>query len=400
MSSRLLKRRAHSIAAMRELAQRRLPRLLFDFVDGGAEDERALRRNEDALGQTRLLPRPLNGTAQRDQSVELFGQRLSMPVLIGPTGLAGMLWPRGEAHSARAALGADTVYVMSHASTVSIEDLMREVGGKLWMQVFVYRDRGLTRTFVERAHAAGYQALVVTIDNQVAGWRERDLRNGFTVPLQLGGRSVLDMALHPGWLWRMSQTPRFTFANYTEREIKSDVISMAARIGQLLDPGVSWRDMEWLRGLWDGPLLIKGILHPEEARRAVALGVDGLIVSNHGGRQLDSAPGSFEALPGVLDAVGGKVPVLMDGGIRRGSDVLKTLALGARACLIGRPQLWGLAVAGEQGVAWVLSCLRAEIDRTMALCGCERLADLDASLLFPAPAHSRAPVDRALQEIV
>ena len=399
MSSALLKRRAHSVTAMRELARRRLPRLVFDFVDGGADDERALRRNEAALGEARLLPRPLTGTNARDQSIELFGQRLSMPVLIGPTGLAGMVWPRGEADSARAAAAADTVYVMSHASTVSIEDLAREVGGHLWMQVFVYRDRGLTRTFVERAHAAGYKALVVTVDNQVPGWRERDLRNGFTVPLQLGGRNLLDIALHPGWLWRMSQTPRFTFANYTELEGKHDVMSMAARMGQLLDPGVSWPDIEWLRGLWDRPLLIKGILHPEEARRAIALGVDGLIVSNHGGRQLDSAPASFEALPGVLDAAAGRVPVLMDGGVRRGSDVIKTLALGARACLIGRPQLWGLAAAGEEGVSWVLACLRAEIDRAMALCGCERVADVDASLLF-GPGRERAAGDRALREIV
>jgi L-lactate dehydrogenase (cytochrome)/(S)-mandelate dehydrogenase len=387
MTSELLKRKAHSIAAMRELAQQRLPRLVFDFIDGGAEDERAVRNNEESLGRTQLLPRPLNGTEQRDQSIELFGERLRMPVLIGPTGLAGMTWPRGEAHSARAALAAGTVYVMSHASTVSMEDLAREVGGHLWMQVFVYRDRGLTRTFVERAHASGYKALVVTVDNQVPGWRERDLRNGFTVPLQLGGSNILDFALHPGWLWRMAQTPRFTFANYTEMEGKSDVISIAKRMGQLLDPSLSWRDVEWLRKMWDRPLLIKGILHPEEARRAVALGVDGLIVSNHGGRQLDAAPASFEALPGVLDAVNGKVPVLMDGGIRRGADVVKTLAMGARACLIGRPQLWGLATAGEEGVSWVLGCLRAEIDRTMALCGSERLADVDRSLLFSTALH-------------
>jgi L-lactate dehydrogenase (cytochrome)/(S)-mandelate dehydrogenase len=281
-----------------------------------------------------------------------------------------------------------------------MEDLAREVSGKLWMQVFVYRDRGLTQSFVERAHAAGYEALVVTIDNQVPGWRERDLRNGFTVPLDLRSRNFLDIAMHPGWLWRMAQTPRFTFANYTELEGKSDIVSLASRMGQLLDPNASWRDMEWLRKIWDRPLLIKGILSPDEARRAVDLGVDGLIVSNHGGRQLDSAPASLEALPGVLDAVAGKVPVLMDGGVRRGADVIKTLALGARACLIGRPQLWGLSVGGEEGVSWVLGCLRGEIDRAMALCGCERLADVDASLLFSETSRERTAGDRALREIV
>ena len=250
------------------------------------------------------------------------------------------------------------------------------------MQVFVYRDRGLTRAFAERAHAAGYKALIVTTDNQVPGWRERDLRNGFSVPLELSANNLLDMALHPGWLWRLAQTPRFTFANYTEREGNSNVMSMAKRMSQLLDPNVTWRDMEWLRAAWDRPLLIKGILHPREAQRAVELGCDGIIVSNHGGRQLDAAPASIEALPGVLAAVAGKVPVLMDGGIRRGSDVIKALALGAKACLIGRPQLWGLATAGEAGVSWMLTCLYNEIDRTMALCGCERLAAVDRQIFF------------------
>jgi isopentenyl diphosphate isomerase/L-lactate dehydrogenase-like FMN-dependent dehydrogenase len=387
MQQDALKRKAYSIAAMRRLAQRQLPRVVFDFVDGGAEDEGALGRNESALAQTHLLPHPLHGTSSRDQSLELFGAKLNLPVLVGPTGLAGMLWPRGEVSSARAALAAGTVYTMSHASTVSIEDLSKKVGGELWMQVFVYRDRGLTRSFTERAHAAGYKALVLTIDNQVPGWRERDMRNGFTVPLQLRADNLFDMALHPGWLLRMARTPRFTFANYTQLAGASDIMSLAARMASLLDPTLSWKDVEWLRKLWDRPLLLKGILHPDEARRAVDLGIDGIIVSNHGGRQLDAAPASIEALPAVVEAVSGRVPVLMDGGIRRGADVVKAIALGAKACLIGRPQLWGLAAAGEAGVAWVLESLRAEIDRTMALCGCERLADIDRSLVCRPPAR-------------
>ena len=384
-----LSRRAHSLADMRRLAQQRLPRVVFDFVDGGAEDELALRRNEAALAQTLLLPRPLEGTSARDQSIELFGQRLSGPVLIGPTGLAGLLWPRAEVASARAAVAAGTVYTMSHASTVAIEDLAREVSGDLWMQVFMYRDRELTRAFSERAHASGYRALVLTVDNQVPGWRERDLRNGFTVPLRLGVGNVLDMGLHMRWLLRMALGPRFTLANYS-REGDSDIMSLAAKMGSLLDPGAGWKDVEWLRQLWDRPLLLKGILHPEEARRAVALGIDGIIVSNHGGRQLDAAPASVEALPGVVDAVAGRVPVLLDGGVRRGSDVLKALALGAKACLIGRPQLWGVGVAGEAGVAWVLQLLRTEIDRVMAMCGWDRIADINRSSLFTPPAQDGA----------
>jgi L-lactate dehydrogenase (cytochrome)/(S)-mandelate dehydrogenase len=380
MNADRLKRRVHSIADLRRMAQRRLPKAVFDFVDGGAEDEKVVRRNEAALTELAFLPRPLNGTTERDQSVELFGERLSCPVLIGPTGLAGMLWPRGEAHAAQAAAGAGTVYTMSHASTVSIEQLASEVGGRLWMQVFVYRDRGLTKTFVERAHAAGYRALVVTTDNQVPGWRERDLRNGFTVPLRLTPGNVIDMALHAGWLARMAQTPRFTFANYP-REMGGSVLSVAARIGALLHTDIGWKDIEWLRSLWDRPLLIKGILHPEEARQAAALGVDGIVVSNHGGRQLDAVPASVEALPAVLDAVDAKIPVLLDGGVRRGSDVLKALALGARACLIGRPHLWGLASAGRDGVALALDIYRREIDRVMGLCGWSRLAQVDRSVL-------------------
>lgn len=403
MRTNALERTAYSLEAMRGLARRALPRVVFDFVDGAAEDEWALRRNEAGFAELRLLPRPLNGTTVRDQSIELFGHRLQTPVLIGPTGMAGMLWPRGEALAARAAQAAGTVYTVSHGATVSMEDLAREVdAGGLWMQVFVYRDRLLTQSFVERAHAAGYRALVLTIDNQVLGARERDARNGFTVPLRWGPRTLLDFALHPGWLLRSARGPRLRFANYADAG-DADAMSLAARIGSLLDPGLSWRDVEWLRALWDRPLLLKGVLHPDEGRRAVALGIDGLIVSNHGGRQLDAAAASIEALPAVVDAVEGRVPVLIDGGVRRGADVVKAIALGAHACLVGRPHLWGLAVAGEAGVARVLECLRTEIDRTMALCGCDRIADIDRTLLFDqrddAAQPALAPVLEAIRRV-
>lgn len=376
---------AHSIADMRRLARRQLPRIVFDFVDGGAEDELAVRRNEAAFAARVFLPRPLSGTTTRDQSVELFGERLSGPVLIGPTGLAGMLWPRGEVLAARAAVAAGTAYTMSHGSTIAIEEFAAAVKGNLWMQVFVYRDRGLTQSFTERAHAAGYKALVLTIDNQVLGWRERDLRNGFTIPPKWRAGNLLDIAMHAGWLLRMARTPRFTLANY-QRNLEDDLVKLGGRIAGLLDPAATWEDVKWLRRLWDRPLLLKGVLHPQEARQAVALGVDGIIVSNHGGRQLDAVPASLEALPAIVEAVGGRVPVLIDGGIRRGSDVLKARALGATACLIGRPHLWGLAVAGEEGVAWVLELLRREIDRTMAMVGWDRLADIDRSALFAGTA--------------
>ncbi|MEO8158581.1 MAG: alpha-hydroxy acid oxidase [Betaproteobacteria bacterium] len=389
MRDDVLKHHAYSIAAMRKLARRRLPRAVFDFVDGGAEDEVTLQRNEAAFREVSILPNPLQGSTLRDQSIELFGERLPGPVLIGPTGLTGMLWPRGEIAAANAAAAAGTVYTMSHGSTVKIEDLAAQVQGRQWMQIFAYKDRGLTENFVQRAHGAGYKALVLTIDNQVLGQRERDLRNGFTVPPRFALGSLVDMAFHLRWILRMARAPKLAMANY-EREGDTGVFSIGARVVGWMDPSSSWKEVEWLRRIWDRPLLLKGVLHPDEARRARSLGVDGLIVSNHGGRQLDIVPASLHALPAVVDAVAGKMPVLLDGGVRRGGDVVKALALGATACLIGRPHLWGVAVAGEQGVARVLEIYRSEIDRVMALCGWDDLKAIDRSVLFDPEARQES----------
>jgi isopentenyl diphosphate isomerase/L-lactate dehydrogenase-like FMN-dependent dehydrogenase len=378
-----LSRDAYSLHALRELARRALPRPVFDFADGGAEDEKTLRRNEGAFAAIELVPRPLNGAAERDLSVDLFGRRLAMPVLIGPTGLSGLFWPGGEIAAARAAAGAGTAFCLSHASVCTIEDLAASGAAPRWMQVFVYRDRAFTQQFVERAQAADYDALVLTIDNQLLGNRERDIRNGFTIPPRFGALDLAAMAAKAPWLWRMRrELPRVTFANYVRPGEPSDIGSIAKRMGSILDPGLSWRDVEWLRGLWKGPLLLKGVLHPEEAKQAASRGIDGLIVSNHGGRQLDGAIASLDALPRVVAAVDGKIPILLDGGIRRGADVVKALALGAAACLIARPQLWGLAVAGEAGVAQALEILRREIDRAMGLMGAARLSDLGPDKLF------------------
>jgi isopentenyl diphosphate isomerase/L-lactate dehydrogenase-like FMN-dependent dehydrogenase len=365
------------------MAQRTLPRPVFDFADGGAENEYTLRRNEAAFAQVELLPQPLNGAAERDLSVELFGRRLALPVMIGPTGLSGLFWPGGEIAAARAAAAAGTAFCLSHGSTCTMEELAASAAAPRWMQVFVYRDRGLTREFVERAAASGFDALVLTTDNQLVGNRERDIRNGFTIPPRF---TLLDLAAMAGkvpWLVRMGpHLPKITFGNYTSPGAAADISAMAAKIASLLDPSLSWRDVEWLRGMWKGPLLLKGILHPKEAAEAVARGVDGVIVSNHGGRQLDGAPGSLDALPGVVAAAGGRIPVLVDGGIRRGADVLKALALGASLCLIARPQLFGLAVAGEAGVARVLDILRREIDRAMGLLGVRTIAEIGPDFLM------------------
>jgi isopentenyl diphosphate isomerase/L-lactate dehydrogenase-like FMN-dependent dehydrogenase len=378
-------RKAYNLAAMRALARRALPRPVFDFADGGAEDEWTLRRNERAFGEIAFVPRPLNGAAVRDLSVELFGRRLAAPVMIGPTGLSGLFWPGGEIAAARAAARAGTAYCLSHASVCTIEELAGAGAAPRWMQVFLYRDRGFTQSFLDRARAANYDALVLTIDNQLLGNRERDIRNGFTIPPRFGAREIAAMVAKLPWLMRMRRDlPRITFANYVRPGEPSDIAGIAARMGALLDPGLSWRDVEWLRGLWKGPLLLKGVLHPAEAAEAARRGIDGLIVSNHGGRQLDGALATIDALPRIVEALDGAVPVLLDGGVRRGADVVKALALGATACLIARPQLWGLAVAGEAGVAHVLEILRREIDRVMGLMGAARIADIGAAQLFRA----------------
>jgi L-lactate dehydrogenase (cytochrome)/(S)-mandelate dehydrogenase len=377
------RRRAHSVAAMRALARAALPRPVFDFADGGAEDELTLRRNESAFDDIDLLPRPLSGSATRDLSIELFGKRLALPVIIGPTGLGGLFWPDGERCAARAAAAAGTAYCLSHGSVCTLEQLAETGISPRWMQVFVYRERSFTRELTERAAKANYDALVLTIDNQMLGNRERDLRNGFTIPPRFGLNGLAAMALKAEWLWRMrGELKRITFGNYVRPGEAADIKSLAGRMSQLLDPSMHWGDVDDLRKLWTGPLILKGILHPDEARMAVERGVDALIVSNHGGRQLDGAASGLDALPAVVDAVGGRIPVLVDGGIRRGADVVKALALGAKACLVGRPQLWGVAVAGEAGVARVLEIYAQEIDRAMGLCGVTRIDQIDNSLLL------------------
>jgi isopentenyl diphosphate isomerase/L-lactate dehydrogenase-like FMN-dependent dehydrogenase len=290
-----------SIRLMREAARARLPKPIFDFADGGAEDEVTLRRNESAFLRWNFLPRPLEGAATRDQSVTLFGHTLSSPVLIGPTGLAGLFWPQGEIASARAAAAASTVYCQSHGSVCSIEDLAAQHDGMRWMQVFIYRDRAFTRELTQRARDAGCQALVLTIDNQLLGQRERDLANGFSIPPRFSMRQSLAMTLKWQWAWSMRrELRRLTFGNYVRAGSGESLATLAGRMGSLLDPAMNWDDVAQLRAQWHGPLLLKGVLHPADAQRAVTAGIDGLIVSNHGGRQIDGASSALEALPAIV----------------------------------------------------------------------------------------------------
>jgi L-lactate dehydrogenase (cytochrome)/(S)-mandelate dehydrogenase len=378
MDAATLRRRGYSVRALREIARRRLSRMVFDMIDGAAGDEITMRRNEAALADISFVPKLLAGAPNRDQSVELLGVKLPSPVIVGPTGLAGLLWPHAEIATARAAARFGTIYTTSHASTATIEEIGAAATSAKWMQVFLFKDRGITAEFAARAKAASYQGLVLTVDNQVTAGRDRDLKNGMSFPLRFTTRNGFDLLSHPGWLWRMRQTPQPTAVNYGRR---MSIGAFGALMAEQLDPAVAWRDLEWLRGIWQGPLLIKGLLHPEEARGAQQRGADAVIVSNHGGRQLDSAIASIEALPAIVDAVGDKIPVLIDGGFRRGIDVLKAIALGARAVLLGRPHLWGVACAGEDGAYWALELFRREIDRAMALGGWDSLKTVDRSVL-------------------
>ena len=378
-----LRRDGFSVEALRRLARDRLPKPIFDFIDGGAEGEDTLRENESSFQDWSILPRPLNGAAARDLSIDLFGQRLSSPILIGPTGLAGLFWPRGEIVSARAAQQHGTVYCLSHGSVCTLESLAAEHGGQRWMQIFIYKDRGFTRELTARAQVSGYQGLVLTLDNQLIGKRERDIVNRFTIPPRFGLTQMLAFARKTAWWWAMRQElASLTFGNYVRAGIPESAAQLAGKMGSLLDPGMTWQDVDAVRSQWRGPLLLKGVLHPQDAIEAQRHGVDGIIVSNHGGRQLNGASASVRALPAVVQALGGQLPVLLDGGIRRGSDIFKALALGATAVMLGRPHLWGLSVAGEAGVAHVLSLLSAELGLVMGLSGVQKISQIRAADLL------------------
>ena len=375
------RKRAYNIEVARLLARRELPRIAFDFIDGGAEDEISLRRNEEVLDHFAIAPRPFESYAGTpSQAITLFGRTLNQPVVIGPAGLAGLFWPEGELAVARAAEAAGTMMIVSHGSTCTFEEVAAASGGPKLLQLFLYSDRAVTKSFAERAEASGYLGVCLTIDNQVVAHRERDIRNGFTVPVRPTWRHAVDFARHPGWLWRMAGSRRPTLVNYAQGR-REGLSTLAEYMSRLLSPEVGWEDVAWLRSIIDGVLVIKGILHPDDARRAIDVGADGIIVSNHGGRQLDGAIATIEALPAIAEAVDGRVPILIDGGIRRGRHVVVARALGATACCIARPYLWGLSAAGQAGVEHVLTILRTEIDRTMSLAGWRDIGDIEDRIL-------------------
>ncbi len=369
----------------RELARRRLPRQLFDYVDGGAFAENSMRANEDDLRALRVRQRVLRDVSNRRLATTVLGQSLSLPLVLAPVGFAGMFAPRAEVLAARAAERAGILFTESTLSICGIEEVAAATTTPFWFQLYVMKDRRFAEELVARARAAGCTTLVLTVDLAVPGRRFRDARNGLNGGLSTFARSRrrLDIASHPRWVREVALGGKpLTFGNLESAvpagRVPQDFQHWVA--GQF-DPSVTWHDLEWLRSLWDGPIVLKGILDPEDAREAVANGADAIIVSNHGGRQLDDVTSTIRALPRIADAVGDAVEILMDGGVRSGLDIVKALSLGARACLVGRPWIYAVAARGEQGVFNVIESLRADLMVVLALAGVADVHDLGPSVL-------------------
>jgi L-lactate dehydrogenase (cytochrome) len=375
--------RAASVEDLRRIAKRRLPGGVFDYIDGGAEDERTLRANQDAFARTTFRPRVLRGVDRIDTSSTLLGRTLDYPLALAPTGFTRIADPQGELAVARAAARAGLPYTLSTLSTRSIEEVRAVSGGRLWFQVYAWRDRGLVKEMVDRARAADYEAVVLTVDTAVLGRRERDVRRGFSLPPTLGARTFLDGALHPGWTWTFVRSDPIRFANVVGRDVGDGAspVTLSDYINTQFDQALSWADVDWLRSVWDGPLVLKGIQTIEDAVLAAERGVDAVALSNHGGRQLDGAPATLPLVAPVADAVGDRVEIICDGGVQRGSDIAKAVAAGATAAMAGRAYLYGLGAAGERGVDRVLSWFHADLVRTMSLLGAARITDLDRTLL-------------------
>ncbi|MCY4087890.1 MAG: alpha-hydroxy acid oxidase [Actinomycetia bacterium] len=367
-----------NVEEARSRARRRLPRVAFDFIDGGSDDEVTVRENRRAFERVQLRPRQLVNVQERSQSLTMFGEQIDSPVILAPTGLARIAGGGGDLAGAIGAGRRNTIFTLSTMSTHSIEDVARAATGPLWFQLYLVRERQVNDELVARAAAAGYAGLVVTVDVPVISVRERDVRNGLTVPPKLRPRTAFDMLRRPRWLCH--QLPPMTFANFRDTRLQSPrrAVRHAKWVRETLaHAGATLADLEQLRASWSGPLIVKGTVTAEDALAAVDAGADGIVVSNHGGRQLDGCVTSLEALPEVADAVGDRAQLFLDGGVRRGTDVVKTLALGGKACLIGRPWLWGAACGGADGVERVLELLHDEIDRALALVGRPSIADLD-----------------------
>jgi (S)-mandelate dehydrogenase len=372
-----------AVTDYRELARRRLARIAFDYLDLGAEDGRAIARNRAAFDGLLLLPRVLRDVAEVDSSVLVLGERHSLPLVVGPTGLNGLYWPRAEEVLARAAHSAGVPFVLSTASTSLIEDVRAASAGPFWFQLYVQEDRRIAEDLMRRAAACGYTTLLLTVDTQVHGKRDHDTRNGFRMPLPLTPKLLWDLARHPRWCLRMlRQGGAPQLVNLARSAgVAPQLARQAAALSRRMDRRLQWDAVAWLREFWPGKVVIKGILSVPDAELALRHGVDGIVLSNHGGRQLEAAPSGLAMLPAVFAAVGSRIEVLVDGGVRRGSDIAKARALGASAVLLGRAPLYGLAARGGDGVDEVMQILRDEFETTLRLLGRNNAMALDATAL-------------------
>jgi L-lactate dehydrogenase (cytochrome) len=366
-----------NISDLRAAARRRLPRFLFDYVDGAAYDEKTMRWNEAAFDRWRFRHRVLRDMSERKLGVSVLGAEQALPLALAPTGFAGLLWPQGEIAAARAAEAAGIPYCLSTASICSIEEVRAATKAPFWFQLYVTKDRAIANELIARADAAQCSALVLTVDIAMRANRERDVRNRFTTRQALGLANWVDIATRLKWSLPMLRAPKARFGNLASIAAAGrGITSQGEFVARNMDFSLDWKDLDWIRGAWKRKLIVKGVVHPEDAARIADAGADAIVVSNHGGRQLDGDIAAIEALPAIAEKVGGRLDVLLDGGIRRGQSVVKALALGAKGCLIGRAFLYGLASAGEKGVALAIDILKQEIDTTIAHVGINDVRDL------------------------
>jgi isopentenyl diphosphate isomerase/L-lactate dehydrogenase-like FMN-dependent dehydrogenase len=380
-------RRSFTIEDVRAIARRRLPRAAFDFVESGADDELTVQWNREAFDSLQLMPRVLRDVSTVDTSVSVLGETLRLPLILGPAGVVRFVHPQlGEAAVAAGAAAAGIPYVLPTMSTTSIERVAEVEGARLWFNLLLWRDRGISAQAIARAAEAGYRVLVVTVDVPVSGSRPREKRLGVTMPPRLRASTIAEAMLHPGWWSAFLRGEPFRYPNVSNDIAKP--LTAVERVDGNFDASATWSDVEWIRERWHGPILIKGILTPDDARRAVDAGVEGIVVSNHGGRQIDHLPPSIEVLSDVVDAAAGELEIFLDSGIRRGSDIVKAVALGARACFVARPYFYGLAAGGQRGVEHVISIFQDELVRTMKLVGVTTLAELDPGYVRWRPGRS------------
>ncbi len=367
---------------LRELARRRVPRAFFQYADHGSYSMSTLRANRDDLERMKLRQRVMVDVDKRDTSTKILGEKAALPIALAPIGLLGMQHGDGEILAARAAQEAGIPFTLSTMSIGSIEDVAAAVDKPFWFQLYVIRDRGFMKALIERAIAAKCSALVLTVDLQILGQRHCDIKNGMTVPPEIRVRNIIDIATKPAWALSILKGKRKTFGNLAGHvKGMENVTSLSQWTASQFDPTLNWKDIEWIRSIWPGKLILKGILDVEDAKVAAKTGASAMIVSNHGGRQLDGAPSSISALPKIADAVGSDIEIMFDGGIRSGQDVLRALALGAKSCMVGRAYVYGLGAGGQAGVAKSIDIIRRELDVTMALCGVKRIDEIGPQVL-------------------